>query len=370
MKSEVNAVMLFIAELSGSFKPGTGTVENKIECGKNNYLDSFLHDLNLTTEDDRKDLHENVWLERLYDDLDAYFKIPTGNKIAKCLCLDLGKYREETYKWSVPIELDATSSMCQIIGALLNDKRLLNMTNVIGETLEDAWKIEGLTRPMVKTAMTPMLYGSSKSCNDLWKSANMPYTIKDIELLNKEISTGAFGLCNMFKDFIINNCNPKTSMDIKIGNDEFNVSCNRFRNVGENTKAYKIWDSIDKAYNTVLHTDTKKVPDLEQFRTYMVTLLIHNLDSQIMDKVCSKVMAKYGWGISLHDAIICSPAAAKDVRIWYGIELKSVHENRKSILEDFFKSIGITGAAADQWDTIKSKVHPLEGEIQLSMPLK
>jgi hypothetical protein len=47
--------------------------------------------------------------------------------------------------------------MCQIIGVLLNDKRLMNMTNVIGDTLEDAWKVEGMDRNMLKKALTPML---------------------------------------------------------------------------------------------------------------------------------------------------------------------------------------------------------------------
>jgi 2-polyprenyl-6-methoxyphenol hydroxylase-like FAD-dependent oxidoreductase len=39
----------------------------------------------------------------------------------------------------------------------------------------------------------------------------------------------------------------------------------------------------DETYNTVLHTDTHKVADLEQFRLYFVTLLIHHCDSKIMD---------------------------------------------------------------------------------------
>jgi hypothetical protein len=371
MKTECEAIFLFIAELSGSFKPGTGNREDKINCGKNNYLDSFLHNLDLTTEDDRKDLHENVWLERLYDDLDTYFKIPAGNKLARCLCLDLGEYREETHKWSVPLELDASASMLQYMAVLLNDRRLMEMTNVIGDTLNDPWELKGMPRAMLKEAATPMLYGSSKTCSDLWTNAKMKFTVKDVELYNKEMATGPFGLVNMFKDFLINNCQPEAVMEVKIGKEEFSISCNRYRNVGEKTKAYKIWDSIDELYNTVLHTDTKKVPDLEQFRRFFPTLLIHNLDSQTMDNVMVKVMAKHSWAIPIHDAAIVSPAAAADTRQWYGEELDNIHANRKEILKGFFKSIGISGAAKEQWDAIMARVVPFEGTLTTSsMALK
>ena len=371
MKSEVNAIMLFIAELTGSFEAGTGTEEDKIKCGHHDYITNHLLDLDLTTEDDRKDLHENIWLERLYKELDEYFAIPS-DKFARNLAIDLEGYREETYKWSVPLELDATSSMCQIIGILLNDKRLMEMTNVIGPTLEDAWKVDGISRKKLKTIMTPKLYGSSQSPEELWKKAKLNYTAKDTSLVNKELQTGAFGLANAFKDFIINNCNPTAEMEIKIGDDQFSISCNKFRNVGEKLRAYNIWDSIDKQFNVILHTDTKKVPDLEQFRLYMVTLLVHNLDSQIMDTISEKLMKKYGWGLPIHDAIVCSPAAAADVRIWYGEELVKIHNNRKDILKEFFKSIGINGLAADAWEALKAKVVPFEGvlEEELSMPLK
>lgn len=96
----------------------------------------------------------------------------------------------------------------------------------------------------------------------------------------------------------------------------------------------------------------------------------HNVDSQIANVVISKVMEKYGWGIPIHDALIISPAAAADVRKWYGEELEALYANRKEILKEFFKSIGITGASQEQWDTLQSKVHPLEGELVISMPLK
>ena len=371
MKTEVNAIMLFIAELTGSFVAGTGTKEDKIKCGQQDYISNNFHDLDLSTEDGQKDLHENIWLERLYKELNEYFMIPDDHT-ARFLAIDDNRYREETYKWSVPLELDATSSMCQIIGVLLNDKRLMEMTNVIGSTLEDAWKVDGISRSKLKCVMTPKLYGSSRTTEEFWKKDKLKFTPEDVKIVAKELQTGAFGLANAFKDFIINNCNPADEMEIKIGDDEFGISCNKFRNVGEKLKAYNIWDSVDEQYSTILHTDTKKVPDLEQFRLFFMTLLIHNLDSQVMDYITDKLMVKYGWAIPIHDAIVCSPAAAADVRIWYNEAILNIHNNRKTILRDYFKSVGINALAADAWEKVKAMVVPFEGNLEdeFSMPLK
>ena len=261
--------------------------------------------------------------------------------------------------------------MLQYMGLLLNDSRLMEMTNIIGDTLQDPWKLDGMSRLMLKTAATPMLYASSQTCGELWKNAKLEYNAEHVKLYTEEMASGPFGLANMFKDFIVNNCNPKATVDVVIGNSKFEVSCNRFRNVGEKTKAYKIWDSVDKRYNTVLHTDTKKVPDLEQFRRYFVTLLIHHLDSVVMDNICVKVMEKHDFCIPIHDAAIVSPAAAADVREWYVEELESIHTNRKEILSSFFASIGISSAATEQWEQVKNKVVPFEGEFKASgMALK
>ena len=108
MKSECNACFLFIAELTGSFVPGSGTVDDKIMCGQANYIGNYLPELNLNDEEDRKDLHEVVWLERLYAELDAYFDI-SGSHLMRYLALDGDNYREEGFKWSVPLELDASA---------------------------------------------------------------------------------------------------------------------------------------------------------------------------------------------------------------------------------------------------------------------
>lgn len=372
MRTECEAVFLFIAELTGSFKAGSGNTELKIACGQTDYIKNTLHDLDLENEEDRKELHENMWLERLYAELDEYFRIPKGDSMMRALsAMTDSRYRETSYKWTVPIELDASASMLQYEGLLTGDKRLLSMTNVIGETLEDPWKLEGMSRFKLKKAATPMLYGSSQQCHELWQSNGIPYTVDDIALYNKEMASGPFGIANKLKDFIINNSNPKANMKVKIWNEEFDVSCNRYRNVGEKTRAFKIWDSEDGQYNIVLHTDTKKVPDLKQFKRYFMTLLVHNLDSQVANTVIGKVMDKYGWGIPIHDAFIVSPAAATDVRRWYAEELEKIYNDRESILVNFFNSIGITSAAKEQWDNLQKAIVPFEGTFKASpMALK
>lgn len=278
MKSEVNAVLLFVAELAGCFKPGSGDVNDKIEAGARSYITNELHELDLTDEEDRKDLHENMWLERLYAELDVYFKIPDSVKdktVVRGLSVyTTASYRKAGFKWTVPLELDASASMLQYMGLLLNDKRLMEMTNVIGDTLQDPWKLEGMPRKMLKTAATPMLYGSAKQAHELWQDAGIEYTPEHIKLYAEEMAGGAFGVANLLKEFIINNATPRPEMEVKIWTDEFSINCNRFRYVGEKTKAYKAWDSIDKRYNIVLHTDTVKVPDLDRFKRYFMTLLI------------------------------------------------------------------------------------------------
>ena len=371
MRSECEAVFLFIAELTGSFVAGSGNKEDKIVCGEKDYIENNLHALDLTTEEGKKDIHENMWLERLYNELDAYFSIAEGCSLSRRLSIEVGTYRDAGYKWSVPIELDASASVLQYLGILLGDVRLMRMTNVVGDTLEDPWKLKGMSRLMLKTAATPMLYASSQTCSDLWKKAKLKFKPKDVTLYNEEMSAGPFGLANMFKEFLVNNCHPKAQMEITIGEADFGISCNRFRNVGEKTKAYKIWDSIDKQYNTLLHTDTKKVPDLEQFRRFFPTLLIHHLDSTVMDNVMKKVIEKYQFAIPIHDAAVVSPAAAVDVRKWYAEELDDIYANRESILKGFFKSIGINASASEQWEKLKAKIVPFEGDFKCSgMALK
>lgn len=366
------AIYLFIAELNG-FKEGTPAEKEAfgIEC----YLTTHLHELDADIEDDRKEMHENIWLERLYAELDSYYEL-TDKPYSKKKALGhgtvaslLSKPRTD-YKWTVPIELDASASQLQLVGVLLGDSRLLTMTNVIGDTLSDPWNFEGIPRTQFKHAATPMLYGSSKACHELWQDKGHKYTVEQVRAFNQELSNGALGVANQFKEFIINNVKPRPVMTVQIMDEVFEIECNRFRNVGEETIAYDIYDSTEDRVRRIAHTNTKKVPDMDQFRRYFATLLVHNLDSQIANSVMSKVMDKYGWGIDIHDAFVVNPEAAADVRTWYGQELQNIYDNRTEILQNYLSSIGIGQEAQAQWETLRNMVHPVSEFSPQAMALK
>ena len=110
MKHEVDSVFLFVAEITGSFTPGTGNREDKIDCGKHDYIKYNLPNLDLKNEEHRKTLHEVIWLKRLYSELDTYFCLPDSvDNTGRYLALEERKYRPSSYKWTVAIEVDASA---------------------------------------------------------------------------------------------------------------------------------------------------------------------------------------------------------------------------------------------------------------------
>lgn len=302
-KHGVRAVMLFIAELNG-FK--SGTVKAKVHFGLQCWLANKLHNLDYTDyssiikannvitdkeratqlkaeadrlEDVNSEAHENIWLERIYDQLDKHFQaLPIIKRKAlvdrEALLLLASRHLESTHQWDVPAELDASASMLQYIGCLTGDIRLLSMTNVAGKTLSDPWSFPGIPRTMFKHAATPLLYGSSKACHELWQSKGHKYTLDQIQLFNQEIATGALGVANAFKEFLIVNCKPTATMTPNIMGEIFTIECNRYRHIGDTTTKYDIFDTITNSIRRISHTTTRKEADLEQFRRYFVTLLI------------------------------------------------------------------------------------------------
>jgi hypothetical protein len=242
-------VYLAVAELLGDKSP---TIKAKAAVGKKALRNKTLHTLDLTTEEGRKDLFENIWLERIYSNMDIY----NGTN------------------WTIPLELDASASMLQIEGALLNHRPFLEMTNVIGSTLQDPWSFPGIPRLQFKKAMTPMLYGSSQDCTSLWLANDMEFTMDQAIAFNKEISTGALSVADAFKEFIIQNVQPKETMAVKVWGEEFTISCNRFRNIGDYTKKYNAYDTETDSVRSIYHTHTHTEADLQQFRRYFVTLLV------------------------------------------------------------------------------------------------
>ena len=351
-KQGKEASLLFVAELNG-FKEGT--VDSKLAYGMQCYESNKLHPIDLDTESGRKELHENIWLERIYAELAEY-----DNYVIECaLAEQLGESKPEPLMWSVPLELDAAASMIGYEGCLLGDERLLTMTNMHGSTLSDPWHLEGMSRLHVKSAATPLLYGSSQTVSSLWQDKKLDYTLDQLKIFQRELNTGALGLANDFKEFIIRNCKPKETMQVEIWNDKFTIECNRFTHIGDVTVSYSIYDSVTGKIKTIHHTKTKNVADLDQFRTYFVTLLIHCLDSQVASNVAKKVYDKYQWVLDIHDAFIVCPEAASDVRKWYAEEMDKIYSNRQDILARYFKSIGIGPEANAQWLDLQDKVKPV-----------
>jgi len=365
-----NAIYLFIAELNG-YK--SGTKAGKLEFGQQCYLQGTLYNLDYSKEEGRSSAHENIWLQRLYDSLDRYYGLDKQPLIAPILRTKGIAYltkRADSNYWTVPIELDASASMLQYIGALLGDEQLLTVTNCYGTELSDPWASEGMSRTMFKHAATPRLYGSSKACYELWDDWKHEYTLEQVQSFNEVLTTGKLAVADAFKEFIINNVKPTEHMTVTIGDETFTIECNRFKQVGEETTSYDIYDTETNSVRRLHHTKTKKVADLDQFRRYFVTLLIHNLDSQVGNKVMDQVMEKYGWGIDIHDAFIVSPEAADDVRTWYAQAITDIYNNRSSILTKYFTSIGIGSEAQGNWEKVKAKVKPLTSFTCNTMALK
>lgn len=381
------AIFLFIAEILGY---RTGTEQGKLERGQLAYVSNELLNLQYwpeehiyqrtpeeqaearkLAEEDRAQAFENIWLQRLYQDLDKAYGIEHTANIYKHRVIDGRPFdsvfaiKPNAHQWTVPIELDAGASMLQYIGVLTNDKRILTMTNMIGSpNLVDPWSCDGIPRALFKHAATPRLYGSSQAVHEIWQEWGHSYTLEQLSLMNQQFSGGAIGVADRFKDFIINNVSPRTIMNVRIWGENFDIECNRFRQVGTETRKYKLYDSTDKRENDLHHTITKAEPDLEQFRRYFVTLLIHHLDSRVANTVIGKYTEKYGSGIDIYDAFIINPEAALDVRTWYAEELEAIHRDRKTILSEFFSSIGISGNAQGEWERFMLNTEQLDAPFK------
>lgn len=103
----LNNVFLFIGELHG-FK--NGTKAEKIAYGQTKYLNRVLLDVDLD------DFFENVWLERMYDELDTIFSTNLCNIFRRRFIGDNATEVMDSmykcfkpYKWSVPIEIDMSA---------------------------------------------------------------------------------------------------------------------------------------------------------------------------------------------------------------------------------------------------------------------
>lgn len=300
----INDVYASIAELHGE-RPST--MEEKINIGRDKYLFRELSD-NVT---------DNILLERIYDSLDNIDSKP----------------------WNVPIELDTTASVLTIMSVLTNNHEILNQVNLINpSTNNDAWTVDYCSRLHVKSAITPRLYGSSAAPRDLWNKEELEFTEDQVNSINNELLNGRFKSANEFKDFIITNVNPSEKMKVKIWNDEFLIQCNKFKWQATSIKKYLAFNSSNTGNNVkYIKREVALVPDLEQFKRYFATLLVHCCDSQIADHICNNL----DWVISNHDAWLIHPNNIPKLKKIYLDKLYELYINRHSVLKNYFKSIGI-----------------------------
>lgn len=359
---------LFIAEINGFKK---GTVQDKVDFGRACYYKSTMLDLNPLDTEDRKHMFDNIWLYRLYNELDEYFKPISFTKLRFAngeLTLAEAQSTIESnptpgYKWSVPIEIDMSASVLGYVGLLTNHKPFMERCNMLGSELVDAWEIKGIPRRDQAKVIMKTIYGSSQSCQDMWLEDGISFTNDDIRAYNTALTTGEIAVGDRFSKFIINNCNPTELMHPHIRDEIFEIECNRYKMVGERTISYDIYDTQSKLYRRIHHTETRKVADLDQFRRFPVTGLIHNLDSQVEDTTTEAVYDTYQWVLDIHDALILDAESADFARNTYAGELESIHTNRKSILTNYFRSIGIPATAIAEWHEVEKVVEPFIGEF-------
>lgn len=322
-KEQMGDIYYFIAELLGS---KATTERGKITQGMRWYRERKLPKLDLDIEHDRSELHELIWLTRIYDRLTELY--------SKAMPF---------IRWDIPLEIDASMSIAQIVGALTNEKRLLERTNVIGSTLSDPWYIEGVRRLAAKAVGTPVFYGSSQSATTLIKSKGLISTNEEIAAIRKEFSTGGLAVMKLFKDALIQNYNVQTpTLQINIMDDTFTVTVNKFKQAGARIVITEAWNG--KKYQRSFTHEPILIPDYSRMKLFWATCLIHNLDSQIMDKIAN---ATDEWMLTIHDAAIVLPGTARRTRKVYALQLKEVNKRRNSILSGFRQSIGATTLKAD-----------------------
>lgn len=230
----------------------------------------------------------------------------------------------------------ALASLIQLMAVLTNDITYMEGTNLIGNSFEDIWTVPYCSRSHVKKALTPKLYGSSKEPKDLWDKNNLKYTRVQLNQISRELYQGKYANANNFKDFIINNVQPQPWMKVKINGEEFEIECNRFKWEETTQQTFFVYTSSQGIMKKITRS-VSLAPDLEQFKRYFVTLLLHNLDSQVANKICKEI----DWVLPNHDSFLVHPSDAFDVRKVYTSFMFEIYQNRKDILREYFQSIGI-----------------------------
>jgi len=317
-KDQMRDIYLFIAELVGS---KAGTRAAKVFAGVIAYKKRTLPVLNADN------LHEYIWLERIYSRLD---KVLTKGKA----------------RWDIPLEVDASMSLAQIEGALLNSQELLVKTNAVGDKLQDPWYIPNTRRLAAKAIGTPTFYGSNQTPVKLLRAKSLDIVKNELKALNAEFDTGTFSIIKDFKNLLISNMDVNTpTYEVQGWGETYTVEVNKYKAVGATLDMYMIWNTeTQRDSKFFLHTPVK-VPDYIRFKSFAATGLVHNLDSKIMDNVMLELKALDEWAIAIHDAVLCLPGT--NTRAVYRNELEQLNIDGREVLVNYMKSIGATSIKAN-----------------------
>lgn len=315
---QLDDAYLFIAEVISGFEPD---IKTKLELGMNYYTNRTLPEVHSA-----EDAYELIWVERLYTELDSW-------------------YLDPTHQFTTPIEVDFSSSNMVMIGLLLGHTEYVDHTKYM-------WEIEGLSKLHIKKAQTPYVFGSQAPITKLWKKAGLSWTADQLKLMRYHQAHGKFAIANQFKDIIVNHSQPEAVMTLNVDEENFKVECNRYHYLGDTTKQYIVLDSSTKQFKVISHTSRIRVPDLFRFKTYFVTALIHNLDSQIMDYMCNKM----NWVLPIHDAGIVSIAEARKFKHLAMDKMKLIYSKNSEIVYNYLKSINLDDAGWTKYAKLRKEV--------------
>ena len=321
--NQMNDIWYFIAELSGS---KATSEEGKYEDGKSAYENRWLPELDLSKPSDRKDLHELIWLERIYNKLNKLYASAT-----------------KTILWDIPLEVDSSMSIMQWAALILQSEQLADRTNMTDKPISDPWFIEGVRRKAGKSYGTPVMYGSSQSAVELMKVNGMEPIGDELAIINKEFSKGDFAIMKHFKDCLIKSTNITTPwIDVTIWNETFQIPVNRFKMAKTErvfTTSYNT--SSNKLKVSITHKPVM-VPDYNRFKIATGTLLIHHLDSIGMDKIANEFDI-----LPIHDAALGLPGTMINVRTRLAEIQTELFKVGPQVLANYRKSIGAVGRTAD-----------------------
>jgi hypothetical protein len=299
---------LYISEMLHGHE---GNIFRKARKGRKAFSEREYLDLDTTKEKDLDDLFENVWLERIYNDLEACEKNPN-------------------HLVTAAIEVDFSASNMTIIGLLLGHQDYVDHTKYM-------WNIEGLSKNHVKFAQTPYVFGGKKSIVVYWTDKKLEFTKEQVTTMQYEMRKGKFSVANRLKDIIIDHCHPEEFQEVNVRGHNHVVECNKHQRVLETTKQHIVYDSVKDQFSAIEHSTTVAIPDLNKFRTYFMTGLIHSVDSSVLDYICLHM----DWILPIHDAGIVSWSGATKMRKLALREMQDLRREGRSIIEYYLESINI-----------------------------